>query len=74
MNVLREKYVKENPEFDEYVLVLFPRTAEQIRFYNKQRKETSIVPDQQLEVLMKKWEEPTEEIKKLFDRVEEIHW
>ena len=74
LNMLREKYVKENPEFDEYVLVLFPRTAEQIRFYNKQRKETSIVPDEQLEVLMKKWEEPTEEIKKLFNRVEEIHW
>ena len=74
LNMLREKYVKENPEFDEYVLVLFPRTVEQIRFYNKQRKETSIVPDQQLEVLIKKWEEPTEEIKKLFNRVEEIHW
>ena len=74
LNMLREKYVKENPEFDEYVLVLFPRTVEQIRYYNKQRKETSIVPDQQLEVLMKKWEEPTEEIKKLFNRVEEIHW
>ena len=74
LNVLREKYVKENPEFDEYVLVLFPRTVEQIRFYNKQRKETSIVPDEQLEVLINKWEEPTEEIKKLFNRVEEIHW
>ena len=74
LNILREKYVKENPEFDEYVLVLFPRTVEQIRFYNKQRKETSIVPDQQLEVLIKKWEEPTEEIKKLFNRVEEVHW
>ena len=74
LNMLREKYVKENPEFDEYVLVLFPRTVEQIRFYNKQRKETSIVPDQQLEVLIKKWEEPTEEIRKLFNRVEEVHW
>ena len=74
LNMLREKYVKENPEFDEYVLVLFPRTVEQIRFYNKQRKETSIVPDQQLEVLIKKWEEPTEEIRKLFGRIEEVHW
>ena len=74
LNMLREKYVKENPEFDEYVLVLFPRTVDQIRYYNKQRKETSIVPDQQLEVLIKKWEEPTEEIRKLFDRIEEVHW
>ena len=37
LNVLREKYVKDNPEFDRYELVLFPRTEEQIRFYNKQR-------------------------------------
>ena len=74
LNMLREKYVKENPEFDEYVLVLFPRTLEQIRFYNKQRKETSIVPDEQLEVLINKWEEPTEEIRKLFNKVIEVHW
>ena len=74
LNRLREMYVKENPEYDRYELVLFPRTLEQIRFYNKQRKETSIVPEEQLEVLMKKWEEPTEEIKKLFNRVEEVHW
>ena len=74
LNMLREKYVKENPEYDEYVLVLFPRTVEQIRFYNKQRQESSIVPDEQLEMLINKWEEPTEEIKKLFNRVEEIHW
>ena len=43
-------------------------------FSLRQRKETSIVPDQQLEVLIKKWEEPTEEIRKLFNRVEEVHW
>ena len=74
LNILREKYVKDNPEFDRYELVLFPRTPEQIRFYNKQRQETSIVPDQQLEVLMRKWEEPSEEVAKLFDKVHEIHW
>lgn len=74
LNILREKYVKENPEYDEYVLVLFPRTLEQIRFYNKQRKETSIVPDEQLEVLINKFEEPTEEVKKLFNKVIEVHW
>ena len=74
LNILREKYVKDNPEFDRYELVLFPRTPEQIRFYNKQRQETSIVPDQQLEALMRKWEEPSEEVIKLFDKVHEIHW
>lgn len=74
LNCLREKYVKENPEFDRYELVLFPRTEEQIMFYNKQRVETSIVPDDQLEKLIKKWEEPSPEVLALFNKVHEIHW
>ena len=74
LNVLREKYVKENPEFDKYVLVLFPRTVEQIRYFNKQRKESSVVPDDQLELLINKWEEPSPQIIQLFDEVKEVRW
>lgn len=74
LNVLREKYVKDNPEFDRYELVLFPRTEEQIRYYNKQRNKEAVVPDDQLEMLMNKWEEPSEEIIKLFDIVDEVRW
>ncbi len=69
LNYLREKYVKENPEYDEYYLVLFPRTIEHIKFYNKQRNKTSWVPDDVLEKLIAKWEEPTEQIKALFDKI-----
>jgi len=54
--------------------VVFPRTIEQIRYYNKQRRESSVVPDDQLEVLVNKWEEPSEEIIKLFDIVHEVRW
>lgn len=74
LNLLREKYVKENPEYDKYVLVLFPRTVEQIRHYNKERSFSQVVPDEQLEKLIQKWEEPTEEIKALFNEVIEVHW
>ena len=74
LNVLREKYVKENPEYDRYELVLFPRTIEQIHYYNKQRNETAIVPDDQLDMLINKWEEPSKEVIKLFDKVHEIRW
>ena len=74
LNSLRIKYVKENPEFDRYELVLFPRTPEQIRFYNKKRHNNSIVPDDQLEMLIKKWEEPSEEVISLFNKIHEIHW
>ena len=74
LNSLREKYVKENPEFDRYELVLFPRTLEQIRFYNKQRKECSVVPDDQLEMLVNKFEQPSLEVIKLFNKIHEVHW
>ena len=74
LNCLREKYVKENPEFDRYELVVFPRTVEEIRYWNKQRKECSIVPDDQLELLIKKWEEPSQEVINLFDIVHEVRW
>ena len=74
LDVLREKYVKENPEYDRYELVLFPRTLEEIRFYNKQRSDTAIVPEDQLEMLINKWEEPSEEVIKLFNKIHEIRW
>ena len=67
LNSLREKYVKENPEFDRYELVLFPRTLEQIKFYNKQRDDSSVVPDDQLDMLVNKWEEPSPEVIILFN-------
>ena len=74
LNSLRKKYVEENPEFDRYEMVLFPRTLEQIRYYNKQRKERSVVPDDQLELLIKKFEKPSKEVIDLFDEIHEIHW
>ena len=74
LNLLREKYVKENPEYDRYELVLFPRTKEQIRYYNKQRNKEAVVPDEQLEMFINKWEEPSEEVIKLFDIVDEVRW
>ena len=74
LNTLRIKYVKENPEFDRYELVLFPRTPEQIRFYNKQRNERSIVPEDQLDILINKWEQPSEEVINLFDTIHEVRW
>ena len=74
LNLLRKKYVEDNPEFDKYILVLFPRTPEQIRYYNKQRNDCSIVPDDQLEMLINKWEEPSEEVINLFDVIQEVRW
>lgn len=74
LNLLREKYVKENPEFDKYILAYFPLNAERSRKYNSMRPESMQVPPAILETLIEKFEEPTEEIKDLFDEIWEIRW
>lgn len=74
LNVLRRKYVEENPEFDKYVLVLFPTNPERSKHYNSLRPSNVSVPDLVMDELIHKFEQPTEEIKNLFDEIWEIRW
>lgn len=74
LNSLREKYVKENPEFDKYVLVLFQFNPERSKIYNRQRPEQMRVPEEIMDMFTEKFEQPTEEIKNLFDEIWEIRW
>jgi tRNA uridine 5-carbamoylmethylation protein Kti12 len=73
-NALRDKYVKENPEFDKYILVTFPFDPERCRHYNSLRPQHIAVPDNIMDILINKYEQPTEEIKNLFDEIWEIRW
>jgi len=73
-NDLRKKYVVENPEFDMFIMVTFPGVIERCKKLNGQRKGDKKVPDEAMEYLIKKYEEPTEEIKQLYDEVWEIRW
>ena len=74
LNCLRKKYVKENPEFDKYVLAVLPFNPERSKLYNKMRPENVRVPDEAMDYLIEKYEKPTEEIKDLFDEIWEIRW
>jgi len=74
LNVLREKYVKENPEFDKYILVYFPKNPERCKKYNAMRPEQIRVPENIMDQLIDKYEEPSEEVKNLFDEIWEIRW
>ena len=73
-NQLREKYVKENPEFDKYILVMFQCDPERCRHYNSLRPKNIAVPEEYMNIFIKKYEQPTEEIKNLFDEIWEIRW
>ena len=74
LNYLRIKYVVENPEFDKYILVLFPRTFEQCKASNLTRydRDDKVLPEDALEMLFKKFEEPSKEALSYFDEVLEV--
>lgn len=72
-NELRKKYVLENPEFDRYVLATFPSPIERCIKFNGERIGAKKVPEEAMSSLIKKFEEPSDEVKKLFDEILEIH-
>lgn len=74
LNRLRIMYVKNNPEYDRYVLVLFPHTFEECAKFNKSRAEYKIVPDKALEELYKKFEPINSEVAKLYDEIIEVEF
>lgn len=69
LNSLRIKYVKENPEYDKYVLVVFPRSFEFVKIHNKMRPEEVWVPDDILLSLYNKYEKPSAEALGYFQEV-----
>lgn len=74
LNSLRIKYVKENPEFDRYVLVLFGKDIERSKHFNSLRPELLQVPEGILENLISKFEPVSDEARALFDEVIEVEW
>lgn len=74
LNDIRKKYVINNPEYDKYVLVVFKSNAERSKRLNAMRPQSMAVPDEAMQMLIDKFEEPTEEIKDLFDEVWEVRW
>jgi len=74
LNSLRVRYVKENPEFDRYVLVLFPINKERSFKLNSLRTNGTMVPEAILETLINKFEKVDDETRKLFDEVIEVEW
>ena len=74
VNVVRLKYLTTTPEFDKKILVLFPSTLEKSREYNSKRPEEVRVPDNIIDVLYSKFEEPSQEVLELVDEVIEVKW
>lgn len=73
-NEVRLKYLTTTPEFDKKILILFPSTYEKSSKYNGERDEKVRVPENILVGLVKKFEEPNEEVLEYVDEVITIMW
>ena len=73
-NEVRMKYLSTTPEFDYKVLVMFPSTLERSKKFNSMRPTECRVPDDVIEMMFKKFEQPSEEVLKLVNEVYEVRW
>ena len=74
VNEVRLKYLKSTPEFDYKVLVMFPSTLERSKEFNSRRPPECRVPENIVEMLFEKFEQPSEEVLSLVDEVVEVRW
>ena len=74
VNEVRLKYLTTTPEFDKKVLVLFNLDPERSKRLNRERDEAVRVPDSIMDMLINKFEEPSEEVNKYLDEIRYIYW
>lgn len=74
VNPVRLKYLSTTPEFDRKILVMFNLDKERSRRLNNQRPENARVPEDILEMLISKFEEPSEEVLSYVDEVRYVYW
>lgn len=73
LNKLRKQYVQDSPEYDKHILVLVDTPYDQCKIWNRQRTNGKNIPEDQMEFLKNKWEEPTKDILSLYDEVITYH-
>ena len=74
VNSVRLKYLKNTPEFDKKILVMFPSTLERSRYFNSLRPDECRVPDNIIVEMFKKFEQPNEEVLSYIDELIEVKW
>lgn len=75
VNEIRIKYLGTTPEYDKKILVMFPNsTPERSRMYNNMRPEDVRVPQEALDYLINKFEEPNQEVFDLVDEIRYVYW
>lgn len=68
-NKFRKYYAENLTGFDRKILVIFKKDINTIKETNKKRNEGRIVPDYAIERMMQNWEEPDEDVKRLYNEI-----
>lgn len=68
-NMHRVFYAKSTPGFDRHVLVIFKISPDICHRQNKLREGDRVVPEHAMQRLINEYQEPDEEVKKLYDKI-----
>ena len=60
------------PNYDRCVLVILKKKLDKILYQNHVRNEAKFVPEDAIKSMWKRWEDPSKEVRELFDEVIEI--
>ena len=61
------------PNYDRVILVVLKKKLDKILYQNHVRSEAKYVPEEAIKSMWKKWEDPTDEVRSVFDEVIEIN-
>lgn len=73
LNKWRIKYATETEGFDKKILILINKPLDVLLKQNKQRDPIKFVPEYAIEHMWEIYEEPTEEVKAMYDEVIELN-
>lgn len=68
-NEARLNYIKDYPNFDEYILVYMKKEKTQLEYFNRQRPKNRWVPEEALKKLYDRFEDLNDEVKKAYSKV-----
>ena len=61
------------PNYDRAILVVLKKKLDKILYQNHVRSEEKYVPEEAIKSMWKKWEDPTDDVRSVFDEVIEIN-
>ena len=68
-NAARLNYLRDYPNFDEYILVYMKKEKDQLKYFNRQRPKNRWVPEESLKKLYNRFEDINDEVKKAYHKI-----